>query len=325
MSKLFLKLILLFTIFCSFPMSGIAKEKYNTEIRYLYVQPGQTLHNIVRRLYPRQRKEWPKLRAEIVQINPHAFIHADPTKMKAGVKLRLPEHRLIRRTRGMTEQHKQVGIVTEVRGQVVAVNARKVSRRLKKNNPVFLGDKLITGQDGFIQLHMIDKAVLDLHCYSIMVIENYALKTGSRSSILNLLQGSLRKVSGTIGKLKNDIYELKTPVANVGVRGTEYALRVFQSRGCGGRADADDGLYLQVIRGLVDVHNRAGSALVGKGETAYVALPDKAPVKEKINKAILNLVPEKLIKKTEVNVVKSEPNSNLWWWMLGAVLLAVVL
>ncbi len=324
MPELFLKLILLLTIFCSFPVAGMAKEKYNTKIRYLYVQPGQTLHNIVRRLYPERKKEWAKLRAEIVHINPHAFIHGDAAKMKARVRLKLPGHRVVKPIK-----LKQVGIVTEVRGQVVAVDARKVSRRLKKNNPVFLGDKLVTGKDGFIQLHMIDKAVLDLHCYSIMVIEKYALETGNRSSILNLLQGSIRKISGTIGRLKNDIYELKTPVANVGVRGTEYALRVFQSKGCGGTIDTDNGFYLEVIRGLVNVHNKAGSTLVSKGETAYVALPDKAPVKEKINLAILNPAPKKIVtkpvKKPTSEVAKSSSGGHVWWWVLGVVVLAVAL
>lgn len=81
---------------------------------------------------------------------------------------------------------------------------------------------------------MIDNAVLDLRFFSIMVIEEYALNDTSRRSIINLLQGSLKKVTGEMGKLAEDVHALKTPLASIGVRGTEYALRVFQSKGYGG-------------------------------------------------------------------------------------------
>ncbi len=328
MFGILLKFILVTLFLCCFSLSWGA-EKYNTDIRYLYVQPGQTLHNIVSRLYPQQKKRWAALRAQTVRLNPHAFIHADETRMKAGVKLRLPMPATVHRGAMHASHRKPVGTVTEVRGKVVAVDAEKQTRKLKKNTPVYLGDKIITGEDGYIQLHMIDKAILDLHCYSVIVIEDYALKIDSRRSILNLLRGSLRKVSGTIGRLKNDVYELKTPVANVGVRGTEYALRVFQSKGCGGRANADNGLYLEVIKGLVNVSNKAGKVLLAKGDTAYVALPDKKPLKRKIDTAILHPV----VKNSEQPKKAAPPansaedkDTNFWWWLLGgAVILAVAL
>ena len=317
MSGLFLKICLLLSLFSCLQIPAYAGEKYNAEVRYLYVQPGQTLHNIVRRLYPERKKDWPELRAEIVRSNPYAFLNGDETRMKAGVKLQLPKRMVVRPETLPPQKRKQVGTVIETRGQVVAVDAARVSRRLKKGNAVYLGDKLITGEDGYLRLKMIDKAVLDLRCFSIMVIEEYALKTGNRRSILNLLQGSLRKVTGSIGKLTDDVYELRTPVANVGVRGTEYALRVYQSKGCGGTVDADDGFYLEVIKGLVDVHNQAGSTVVAKGDTAYVALPEKAPVKKDIDKAILNPV-----KATEAD---EEESSGIWWWLLGIAVLAIAL
>jgi len=167
-----------------------AKEEYNADIRFLHVQKGQTLNNIIRRLYPERKSEWPKLSSDIVRLNPHAFVRAIPAT---------PSKRV------------QVGTVTESSGSVIAVN-RKVSRDLSKDSPVFLGDKVVTGEFGFVRLIMIDDAVLDLRCFSIMVIEQYALKAGNRRSILNLLQGSLKKITGNIGKMADDIYELRNRV-----------------------------------------------------------------------------------------------------------------
>ncbi len=313
------KLLIFLFILGLNPTVSIAKEAYNADIRYLHVQRGQTLHNIIRRLYPERKNEWPQLSRDIVRINPHAFVDNDPTKMKAGVRLKLPKKVVVRSQPVKPVKLKKVGTVAESNGDVIAVDRRKVSRKLKKGAPVYLGDKVITGEAGSVRLRMIDDAVLDLRCFSIMVIEEYALNTSNRRSILNLLQGSLKKVTGQIGKKTEDIYELRTPVASVGVRGTEYALRVFQSKGCGGTIDADDGFYLEVIKGLVDVHNEAGRQVVAKGETAYVPLPKAAPKKVKVKPGIL-----KPIVKTEAKEAEEEGGS-LWWWLLGIVGIALLI
>lgn len=307
------KLLIIMFIFWFGTASFAAGGDYSAGIRYLHVQKGQTLHNIVKRLYPSRVKEWPKLTNDIVHLNPHAFVNKDPTKMKADVRLKLPKRVVVRSTPAKAK--KKVGVVAQSEGSVVAVSARKVSRKLSTGQPVYLGDKVITGEDGFVRLKMIDDAVLDLRCFSIMVIEEYALNTTSRRSILNLLQGSLKKVTGQIGKMTEDVYELKTPVASVGVRGTEYALRVFQSKGCGGMVDADDGLYLEVIKGLVDVHNEAGQEVIAKGETAYVPLPKSVPKKVKIKSGIVNPVVEQV----------EEESSSLWWWVLGVIGVALLI
>ena len=316
------KLLIFLFIFGLNPSVSLAAETFNADIRYLHVQKGQTLHNIVSRLYPERVKEWPKLKQDIVKLNPHAFIDNDPTRMKAGVRLELPKRVVVRSTPARPVKAKKVGAVVEKEGSVVAVDQRKVSRKLDKGDPVFLGDKVITGETGYVRLNMIDEAVLDLRCFSIMVIEQYALNDTSRRSILNLLQGSLKKVTGQIGKMTEDVYELKTPLASVGVRGTEYALRVFQSKGCGGTLDADDGLYLEVIKGLVDVHNEAGEEVVARGETAYVPLPKTAPKKVKIKPGVINPVVKTEVKQAEE---PEEESSSTWWWLLGIAGIALLL
>ena len=319
--------LLIFIFIMSLSSTAVsAEEDFNADIRFLYVQKGQTLHNIVKRLYPDRVKEWPKLTKDIVRLNPHAFINSDPTKMKAGVRLTLPQKVVL------PAKSKKVGVVVDMSGSVVAVDKNKVSRKLSKGYPVYLGDKVVTGETGYIRLQMIDKAMLDLHCFSIMVIEEYALNTSNRRSILNLLQGSLKKVTGEIGKMAEDVYELKTPVANVRVRGNEYTLRVFQAKGCGGTIDADDGFYLEVIRGLVDVHNTAGKEVFAKGETAYVPVPDAAPQKIKIKPGIIQpeiAKPEKtepeITKPVEPLAETQEEGDSMWWWLLSIVAIALLI
>jgi hypothetical protein len=320
---MFLVKLLIFLFVIGFhPSVSFAEEVYNTDIRYLHVQKGQTLHNIVKQLYPDRVKQWSKIANDIVRQNPHAFINNDPTQMKAGVRLTLPQKVVVRSEPVKPVKSLQVGVVVESSGSVLALDKRKVSRKLSISSPVYLGDKVVTGENGSVRLRMIDEAILDLRCFSIMVIEEYAINNSNRKSILNLLQGSLKKITGKIGKMTEDVYELKTPLASVGVRGTEYALRVFQSKGCGGTIDADDGLYLEVIKGLVNVHNEAGNEVIAKGETAYVPLPKAVPRKVKIKPGVIKPVVKTEVKEPEK---PEQESSSLWWWLLGVVGIALLI
>ena len=297
----------------------MAEDNIQADVRYLYVQPGQTLHNIVSKLYPGRKKDWPRLRRDIVRLNPDSFVDGKESQMKAGVRLELPRLHVAKRKAKPVPLY--VGDVVKTRGQALAVNKNRVSRALTAGDRVFLGDKLITGDDGFIRLRMIDNALLDLRCYSIMVIEEYALQDKNRRSIFNLLQGSLRKVTGEIGKWGDDVYELRTPVAGVGVRGTEYALRVFQTKGCDGTVDAeDDGLYLKVIKGIVDVHNNKSKTqtVVAKGDTLYVKAPDATPVRNAVKPGVLSPVV-----KEEKKPESDEESSDWGWWLAVLLLLAL--
>jgi hypothetical protein len=310
-----LQLLIVLAVF-SFGLSKnvAAEEEIQADIRFLYVQPGQTLHSIVRRLYPERQKDWDKLEQQIVRENPHAFVNGDATRLKAGARIDLPR-RMVLKPRPIANKSR-AGEVLLARGEAIAVGQDKKSRQLDAGDDVFVGDKIVTGEDGFVQFLMVDKAKVDLRCYSIMVIEKYDLQSSRRSSILKLLQGSVHKVSGEIGKEKNDVYEMKTPVASVGVRGTEYALRVFQSKGCDGSVDTgDEGLYVKVMEGRVDVRNKAAETAVAKNDTLYIPQPDKAPVEMDIKPGVIEPVAD------------SEDGSvSPWWWaVLGVVVIALAI
>ena len=315
---------LLVAVFLLMTCAGgvMATNDFQANIRYLHVQPGQTLHNIVSKIYPNRKKDWPRLRREIVRINPGSFVDGKEHQMKAGVRLELPKRRVAKRkVKKVVPLY--VGDVVRTRGEVLAVSRDRVSRTLSAGDRVYLGDKLITGEDGFMRLHMIDDALLDLRCFSIMVIEDYALQDKDRRSVFNLLQGSLRKVTGKIGKWADDVYELRTPVASVGVRGTEYALRVFQTKGCGGTIDTeDDGLYLKVIKGIVSVHNNKSKTetTVARGDTLYLKTSEDEPVKNAVEPGVLS--PEVKVEKKPKPEVVEEESSDWGWWLLALVLLA---
>lgn len=144
---------------------------------------------------------------------------------------------------------------------------------------VEVGDVVSTGPTGLTQLRMQDGALLSLRYGSSMKVEAYQLPAapaplagtrapaaGGGRSALRLLRGAFRTVTGLIGKSAGDSYSVVTPVATIGIRGTDYSA-AYCSGDCGGTAD---GLYVGVSNGGIEVRNDAGSLDLGDDQYGYV-------------------------------------------------------
>ncbi len=276
-SRQLLKLILSISLFIVSTTMAVAQDRFNTVKRFLYIQPGQDIFSIVRVLYPDQQNQWPAIIKNIVRKNPHAFIGADATRIQAGARIELPS-----KSRGARQASaaqpvvyrgpKAVGQVTRSRGKAFVISKSKQRRGLQVGSEVFVGDRLYTGVNGSVRLNMIDDAKIDLRCNSEMLIEDYQLLRGANRSVLHLLKGSINKVTGSIGKIAEDIYEMHTPMATVGVRGTEYAIRVLQSHGCDGSLDVNSkGLFVRVKQGGIDLRSQQQKLALNQGQAVHMA------------------------------------------------------
>jgi len=65
-------------------------EVYATSQAYWDVHAGDTLSGIVNQLIKEPSPSREKLSAEIVSLNPNAFINANPNRLKANIRLWLP-------------------------------------------------------------------------------------------------------------------------------------------------------------------------------------------------------------------------------------------
>jgi len=294
-----------------FPGLSQAKpNEFKVEKRFLYVQPGQTVFSIVKVLYPDQDKRWSALAQEILKTNPQAFYHGDITRIRIGARIELPMMASNFMNNAMLYSAVgAVGRVTESRGKVFAISVKKKQRKLAIGSEIFVGDRLFTGADGFMSLNMIDDAKIDLRCNSEMLIEDYRLMRAGNRSVLYLIKGSLRKITGSIGKLANDVYEMRTPMATVGVRGTEYALRVMQSYGCDGTVDVDsEGLFVRVDIGTVDLANNSGLHSLTAGNAAIIKSKSIGPFAIDVDDSVFGF------------------GQDTWyWWLLGILLIAAAL
>jgi len=114
--------------------------------------------------------------------------------------------------------------------QVVAlrgtVSANKIE--LKQGDYVDVGDRLVSGEKSFIILQFIDGARVTLRPDSEMYIEEYSYLEGDDKGRFDLVSGGLRIVTGAIAKSDPEQYVLSTPVALMGVRGTEFSIQLIE-------------------------------------------------------------------------------------------------
>ena len=142
---------------------------------------------------------------------------------------------------------------------------------------VLAGDTIATGAGGFARLEMTDGSEMVLRPDSQLQLESYTFaqsRPAEDNFVFSMLKGGLRTITGLVGKRGNrDAYKLRTATATIGIRGTQFDLRVCQAS-CGVLAD---GTYLAVRFGAVQASNAQGSLAVAAGQVAY-APPQRAPM-----------------------------------------------
>lgn len=132
------------------------------------------------------------------------------------------------------------------------------------------GDTVTTGAGGYARIEMTDGGEMVLRPKAELKIEAYSFeptKPENDSFVFSVLRGGLRTVTGLISKRGNqDAYRLRTATSTIGIRGTQFDLRVCQAD-CG---TLPDGTYVAVKSGAVRATNAAGNQLVSSGQVAFV-------------------------------------------------------
>jgi hypothetical protein len=162
------------------------------------------------------------------------------------------------------------GTVTHLSGKVSVLKLDGDTETARSGSRVNVGETLISGADGFVRMEMSDGGEMVLRPGSHLKIEKYAFaenKPADDSFVFRMVKGGLRTVSGLIGKRGNkDAYEGRTETATIGIRGTQYDLRV-----CAGDCGAiPNGTYVAVRFGTVAAANPQGSLTLAAGQVAHV-------------------------------------------------------
>lgn len=150
-------------------------------------------------------------------------------------------------------------------GDVSAVNAKGEKRSLSKGALINQGDTVSTGSDARAQIRFSDGALVSLQPQTQFRVDGFQYdgKTdGSEKGFFSLLRGGMRTITGLIGRFNRDNYKINTPVATIGIRGTEYTAVLDP---------ANENLAVNTGEGLVEVCNAAGCILLASGESGIVS------------------------------------------------------
>jgi hypothetical protein len=177
------------------------------------------------------------------------------------------------------------GKVDLVEGDVHIYDTRNAVRIVHVNDNIFEGDSIITGKDGELHLTMADTGFIAVRPNTKMAITQYRANGDSQDKgVIGLLVGSFRSISGWIAKYQPKSYEIRTPTATIGIRGTDHEPKVIpdgSSEGDPGTYDKVNagGTFINTPQGRVDVsENHAGFAPHGgPGINARPRMLDRVP------------------------------------------------
>ncbi len=146
-------------------------------------------------------------------------------------------------------------------GEVSLRDAGGDSSPLKKGQVVDAGDTIVT-ERGRVQVKFSDGSFVSLQPKSTFKIDEYAYADdadGGERSFFSLFRGGLRTITGVIGRRNRDSYRVSTPVATIGIRGTEYLIMLDGT-----------GAIVTVGDGAIAVINDAGQVVLVNGQTGVI-------------------------------------------------------
>ncbi len=329
--NLFVTLMLaLLTITACRPVSAGASIELPPSSRViLKINSGMTIDEIIRRIYSRDKDLWPRIKKKLIELNPNSFVQYSE-RLIPGTSLKLVDIKRIYDQEEILPRVK-VGFVTSLAGQATAADASGRAQQLLINSQIFEGDRIETGIGSRIEILMDDGAEVFLKQDSVLKISEYVITDGygeDSSSILDLLRGGLRKITGAIGAGTSTNYQLQTGLATIGIRGTDYVIKLCKQDDCQqtvSRNDPDAKLHAVVLEGAItlttddEVKILMAVGEYGTATTETLVIEEENPVPT----GFLNPTETRKFDNTLPQIEKRRESSNTWLWILGALLLAV--
>lgn len=154
-----------------------------------------------------------------------------------------------------------------VDGDVRIIDSAKRGRPAKVGDVVVEGDSIESGVGAEAHLAMEDGGQLGVRPNTRLRIVQYKAEGGADDrSVVSLLEGTLRSLSGWIGKFNAKNYAIRTPTATIGVRGTDHETTVIAAD----RGDGEPGTYDKVNDGATVLTTARGSTEVRPNQAGFV-------------------------------------------------------
>ena len=121
-----------------------------------------------------------------------------------------------------------VGEATMVIGQAQVITADGKSAPVVRGSTIQVGDTIQTEMGGHVHLRFVDGGRVSVRPSSRLQVENYehSAQQPQLSAIkFKLQEGVVRSITGTWGEAARERFRLNTPLAAIGVKGTDFVVR----------------------------------------------------------------------------------------------------
>ena len=311
------------------PVNAAAIELVPSSRVILKVTTDMTVDDIIEGVYPQDKDLWPRIKQKLIETNADSFVQGSD-RLIPGMRLKLVD---IKRAYEPPEpiSRVRVGYVVGLDGKASVSNVHGRMQALQVNAPVFEGDRLETGLGSSLHVMMDDAAEVFLKEDSVLLVSEYVITSGDdkkSSSVFDLLRGGLRKITGAIGASPAANYQLHTGVANIGIRGTEYVLKLCEQDDCSSTVSRNDPrakLHAIVLAGSISLTNEDEvQVLMAPGEYATATAELLVLETEKaLPVGILDAQEAKNFRLVRQKPEQEKESSNSWMWIVGILLLVV--
>ncbi len=164
-----------------------------------------------------------------------------------------------------------IGHVQVIDGSCTARHADGTTTTLSQGASVFQGDVIQTQGGAKLGIVFEDKTTFALGENARIVLDRmiYNPQSHEGSAAFSLLHGTFVAVTGEIGKLHHASVQIDTPVASIGVRGTEMAVKI---------ADVGAQSIFTLLQGAIQVATQVGAVLLDRPGLSTISTGLNAPL-----------------------------------------------
>ncbi len=261
--------------------------------------------------------------AKTVELNKEHFATRSADYLIPGTELRLPENPFKKPVAAPEPvpapppkpepvAPATIGYITLEKGEAY-IYRNNEKQLTKTQKTLYAGDIIETSTNSIANINLIDDSQFNLGPATKFEIVNYHFPKNSADSnidqnkknisITHLFHGAVKSITGLIGKKDKKAYQFSTPIATIGIRGTEFITRFCQGNYCGDLS----GTSVAVIQGSINLKNDTHEASLEKGEFSQL--------EDKTSKIIKTAIPEGFLD-LERDTTSLEVNKSFWQWLI---------
>jgi len=143
----------------------------------------------------------------------------------------------------------EVGRVSLLIGDAWVVRADGAQVQLQRGSAIHVGDRIETSANGHVHMRFVDNAAISVRPESVLQVQAYQFdvqKPKDNEIRLRVEKGAARSISGAATDLDKSRFRLNTPIAAIGVRGTDF---IVHTDPAGMRATVADGTIVVAALG----------------------------------------------------------------------------